>query len=75
MKKNYRGLVNKGVLSAVHAVTEAESPSEAIEKIKGAGYRFHISENVSEDGDLRGYIRSQVESGKYVWVGSKPHWW
>ncbi len=62
-------------MSAVHAVTEAESPSEAIEKIKRAGYRFHISENVSEDTDLRGYIKSQVESGKYVWIGPKPHWW
>ena len=75
MKKNYKGLVNKGALSAVHAVTEAESPSEAIEKIKGAGYRFHISENVSEDTDLRGYIKSQVESGKYIWIGPKPQWW
>jgi hypothetical protein len=75
MKKNYRGHVNNGFLSAVHAVTEAESAYEAIEKIKGAGYRFHISENVSEDADLRGYIKSQVESGKYIWVGPKPHWW
>lgn len=75
MKKNYRGLVNKGVLSAIHAVTEAESPSEAIQKIKNAGYRFHISETVSEDTDLRGYIKSQVQSGKYVWVGPKPLWW
>jgi hypothetical protein len=73
--KNCRGLVNKGVLSAVHAVTEADSAYEAIEKIKEAGYRFHISENVSEDTDLRGYIKSQVESGSYVWVGPKPHWW
>jgi hypothetical protein len=75
MKKNYRGHVNNGVLSAVHAVTEAESAYEAIEKIKGASYRFHISENVSEDTDLRGYIKSQVESGKYIWIGPKPHWW
>ena len=73
--KKYRGLVNKGVLSAVHAVTEADSAYEAIEKIKEAGYRFHISENVSEDTDLRGYIKSQIENGRYVWVGPKPHWW
>jgi hypothetical protein len=73
--KNYRGLVNKGVLSAVHAVSEAESAYEALEMIKEAGYRFHISENVSEDTDLRGYIKSQIENGRYVWVGPKPHWW
>lgn len=36
-------------MSAVHAVTAAESPSEAIGKIKGAGYRFHMSENVLKD--------------------------
>ena len=75
MKKIYRGLVNKGVLSAVHAVTEATSSSEAIQKIKAGGYRFHISEQVSEDGNLRGYIKSKVESGDYVWVGDYPHWW
>ena len=75
MKRNYRGLVNKGALSAIHAVTEAESPEEAIQKIKNAGYRFHIYEQVSEDGDLRGYIKSKVESGDYVWVGEYPHWW
>jgi len=44
--KNYRGLVNKGVLSAVHAVTEADSAYEAIEKIKRSGCWFHISANV-----------------------------
>ena len=75
MSKIYRGLVNKGVLSAIHAVTEAESASEAIEKIKDAGYRFHISESVSEDGDLRSYIKSKVQSGDYIWVGERPHWW
>ena len=47
--KNYRGRINKGFLSAVHAVTSAESPSEAIGKIKGVDYRFHMSENVLKD--------------------------
>jgi len=75
MIKNYRGLVNKGALSAIYVVTEASSSSEAIQKIKAAGFRFHISEQVSEDGDLRGYIKSKVESGDYVWVGDYPHWW
>ena len=75
MKKIFRGLVNKGALSAIHAVTEAESASEAISKIKSAGYRFHISDQVSEDSDLRGYIKSKVASGDYIWVGSYPHWW
>jgi hypothetical protein len=74
MGKIYRGLVNKGVLSALHAVTEAQTPSEAIQKIKNAGYRFHISDSVMEDSDSRGYIKSQVDSGKYVWVGTKPNW-
>ena len=75
MSKIYRGLVNKGVLSAIHAVVEADSSSEAMEKIKDAGYRFHISESVSEDGDLRSYIKSKVQSGDYIWVGERPHWW
>lgn len=75
MKKNYKALVNKGVLSAIHAVTEASSSLEAIEKIKNAGYRFNISETVSEDGDLRSYIKSKVEKGDYVWVGERPNWW
>jgi len=75
MSKIYRGLVNKGVLSAIHAVVEADSSSEAIEKIKDAGYRFHISDNVSEDSDLRSYIKSKVQSGDYIWVGELPRWW
>jgi hypothetical protein len=75
MKKIYRGLVNSGALSAIYAVTEASSSAEAIETIKDAGYRFHISDAVSEDGNLRSYIKGKVESGDYVWVGDYPLWW
>lgn len=74
MKKIYRGLVNDGVLSAVHAATEASSSDEAIQTIKDAGYRFHISDAVSDDSNLRSYIKGKVESGDYEWVGDFPFW-
>lgn len=77
MKKNYRGKVSTGAFSSVYCVVEAESASEAIQKIKAAGHRFSLDggENVMEDSDLRGYIKSKVQSGDYIWIGSKPNWW
>jgi len=75
MKKMYKGLVSHGVLSAVHAVTEATSSSEAIQKIKAAGHRFSYAETVSEVSELRGYVKDKVNSGDYIWVGDRPQWW
>jgi len=75
MEQIYRGLISNGTLSATYAVTEASSPSEAIQNIKDAGYRFSISESVFQDTDLRSYIKSKVGSGDYIWVGPRPHWW
>jgi hypothetical protein len=52
MSKIYRGLANKGLLSAVHAVTETQSPSEAIQKIKNAGYHTKYRLNTEKHNSI-----------------------